>query len=328
MKITPIIGSGGFGNEFFQVAKAWICAKHLNLTYQSGYWKNNYYSDVFTHDVVHCSSFRHQTQKLYQKSTCSVVAFSQQEHINTGIIPIEIALESFLFSRSLKKNKKILIEMSGLYPGLESIEKYSQELYCLLLKNPGFLYTIKNRLTNVINDSICIGVHIRRGDFKESLPLGVSWPQNQWNIGVPLEWYDYVCNLIKTELGEKKIHFIIFTNSIDSNIIKFSSKYKCSFNEKNFSNHRSSQDVIDLIALANCDLVVSSVSWFSGWAVTLGQVPFVWYPYAHGLPQYGKDRCFGLDGTQTCLPTKLKLLIETRYNTRISKKTKFLLPES
>lgn len=318
INITPVIGSGGFGNEFFQVAKAWICAQKLQISYRPFYGRNVYFRDFFDKTILYTNYLHYQINKIDEKFNYVTKNFGQEEHLKTNIIPIELAVKSFLENNCNPENEKTLLKINGLYPGLEAIENYHSDLYNLLSNNQKLSQNVECCVKHLSQDKIRVGVHIRRGDFREPLPIGVSWPKGKWNIQIPLEWYDNVCSLIQSEFAND-VSFVLFTNSFNSEIETFTSKYNCYANNNSLSgNARSYSDVVDLLTLSHCDVIISSISWFSGWAITLGQVPFIWYPYAHGLPAYGQNRSFELNGYESVLPDNLKSLIIKHYNQRKS----------
>lgn len=320
--VTPQYEFRGFGNEFFQVAKCLICAEELGLLYQAGYWKESPYDKVFNSSVLHQNSLPYYFQKIARQITHRDIVFGQEEHCKTGVIPVEIALQNFLYKKQIKYSDNYCIKINSLQPGLESIEKHHEKLYLLLSRNPYLSESVSKHLKNIPKECIRIGVHVRGGDFRKALPLGTPWPHNQWNIEISWEWYEKISLMIKNHFSQK-VKFLLFTNS-DNDVkrLQFIKQYDCYLTSPHSIQSRSIKDVEDIMLLANCDLIISSASWFSGWAIILGKVPFIWYPYAHGLPNYGQDRSFALTGNECSIPTKLEKLVYNHYHQRLN--TNFL----
>lgn len=230
-----------------------------------------------------------------------------------GIVPVEDALSAFLSARGLSASDDTVVALDGLAPGLECIERHASFLHGVLLSGPGMREALASRTAELERGKLHIGVHIRRGDFRPALPLGQAWPEGQWNIGIPLEWYDLVCQRL-TAAFPGRVQFLVATNATGGEIGDFARRHACILAG---AGARGPSDVGDILSLASCDLLVASVSWFSGWAAILGRKPFLWYPCAHGRPAWGGSNCF-LYTNEAELPTDL---IEQLAHALVAKRT-------
>lgn len=297
---TPALVQTGFGNAFHDIAKALVCSRELGARYWPGYWQMDY-AAALPPGLVASSRAIHLAQRLRYRLTHHFLHFGEAEHKATEIVPVEEALPAFLSAQGLSTRDDVVVALDGLAPGLECIERHAAFLHGLLLSGPGMREAMAARTAGLEPGKLHIGVHIRRGDFRPALPLGEAWPEGKWNIGIPLEWYDLVCQHL-AEAFPGRVQFLVATNATGGEVDDFSRRHGCILAGARAQVGPS--DVGDILALASCDLVVASVSWFSGWASILGQKPFLWYPCAHGRPAWGGGNCF-LYTDEPELPTGL-----------------------
>jgi|GEM_PF-3073959 len=297
---TPALVQTGFGNAFHDIAKALVCSRELGARYWPGYWQMDYVA-ALPPGLVVSSRILHLAKRLRYHVTHRFLRFGEAEHKATGIVPVEEALPAFLSAQGLSTSDDTVVALDGLAPGLECIERHACFLHGLLLSGPGMREALTARTAGLEPGKLHIGVHIRRGDFRPSLPLGEAWPEGQWNIGIPLEWYDLVCQRLAAAFPGR-VQFLVATNATDAEVHDFARRHGCIL--AGAGAQAGPSDVGDILALGSCDLVVASVSWFSGWAAILGRKPFLWYPCAHGRPAWGGDNCFPYTD-EAALPTVL-----------------------
>ncbi|PWG81066.1 alpha-1,2-fucosyltransferase [Pararcticibacter amylolyticus] len=152
---------------------------------------------------------------------------------------------------------KVLITNGWLYRDEESFGLYANEI-----RN---IFTLKNHYRELVrkqieesrkNADILIGVHIRRGDYKD------------FNYG---SWYYedevYLKNMKSIEAFYKKngkvCNFFIASN--EKVPLKNFSGLNAKWEERHF--------IIDLYSLASCDYIIGPPSTYSGWAAFFGKVP-------------------------------------------------------
>lgn len=284
MHITAEMGGNGFGNEFIKLAKLLICREKLQIPVLPAYWRSAYRSAV---PSGLCFSGR--SRRIFRRGTDPVrfetIQFDESAHKATGITPIEEALPDFIRENALADRPRTLIRIAGIAPGLESIESYGEFLFQQQLAAAGTSAAVSKQTDVLDHRKLLVGVHIRRGDFYSALPLGEDWPQDRWNIQIPLEWYQGICQkLMDTFAG--RVQLIVSTDQADDSIVRLSKRFQALLLTAGGS--RMSPDVMDMLTLASCDAVVASASTFSGWAVILKPKPWLWYPCAHGMPPWGR----------------------------------------
>ena len=154
--------------------------------------------------------------------------------------------------------------------GFEDLTSHSE-----FLKNE--LLAITDKRLYPGEDKSFIGVHIRRGDYRE-IPPDCD-PSRYMYYRLPIDWYvDAVCYL-RSRVGDD-VPVCVFSDGTEDELAPIMglpavkrSAYK--------------HAITDILAMSNASVIVASRSTFSAWSVFLGQVPAVWYPgtrQAHLIP--------------------------------------------
>lgn len=152
---------------------------------------------------------------------------------------------------------KILIASGWSYTDGESFSKYASQLRCIFKPKGQFRERIREEIKGLKgNDVVLIGVHIRRGDYKE-------FNDGRWfyNDRVYVERMEEIVNYF--DLKNKSCLFLIASNEkID---VKNFNKINVVWRQRHF--------IEDLYLLAECDLIIGPPSTFSMWASFYGQIP-------------------------------------------------------
>lgn len=153
------------------------------------------------------------------------------------------------------KNKYIIIDWT--YRDIKNL---------ILLKNEvNDIISIKDKYKNDVNSKIkryykkydtLIGVHIRRGDYKE-------WMNGKYYFS--FEQYNQILNDIRNLYNDKKILFILVSNE------KINSQY---FKGVNIEVNEGSF-IEDIYLLSKCDFIVGPLSTFNRWSSFMGNTPLL-----------------------------------------------------
>ena len=284
MYLTARMGPNGFGNEFVKVAKLLVCRKALGIPIAGVYWRSPYRAAI-PRSLCYASRVLRAVRRAGDRLYFKQIEFGRAEHLATGRLPVEEALACFLKNQGLLPQDRALLEFTGFDPGIETIENHGSFLCEELRSVPATGEMLQARIRTFAPGMLHVGVHIRRGDFRPALPLGTPWPGDKWNIQVPLEWYEQACAQMAAAFPGR-VQFVVATNGQDPEVETFCRKREMLLLRS--LEHRASPDVADMLALAACDLLVSSPSWFSGWAAILNPKPWLWYAGAHGEPPWGR----------------------------------------
>lgn len=139
---------------------------------------------------------------------------------------------------------------------LDNHKKAGRSVYDLFLPNEEITEKVNSTFENAKKDSdILVGVHIRKGDYKE-------WLEGKFYYGD--EVYESFISQIEKLLAPHKVTFFISTNEDFSETIK--EKHRILRIEKGNMAH-------DLYGLSKCDYIIGPPSTFSKWAALVGNVP-------------------------------------------------------
>lgn len=303
------VGGNGFGNEFLYVAKALVASLDLGLPFWKPRWPSPYAG--LPTCINETSLLRHRLRYILYKSTHRFIEFNRDAYESTGEVSISKALKKFLEINQISRNDNYIIRFPQLYPEISSVVHRAEYLRSLLVQNADIATGVYQNLDAYTPGKIRVGIHIRRGDFDPALPLGQAWPEGQWNIQIPLEWYENVCDALQCAFPGQ-IEFFLASNSNSADIDRFRQRYECI--SGHLRDSRTASDVIDLLTLSFCDLHVASVSWFGFWAMAFSGKPFIWYEYAHKphfrVPKDVQDPGAFLVGATGQLPEELLRYIQ------------------
>jgi len=158
----------------------------------------------------------------------------------------------------------------GMWGGFRHIAKARDFVYSTLYQShfaAKNLLAIQRRLDPA---KITVGMHIRLGDFG-AVPTELSAYQGKFNLALPLQWYRNIASNFVRELGDK-VQFLIVSDGTAQQLAPLLQ----SLNAVTTSDLPDS-DCSDLLALANADLLVCSVSSFSATAAYLSKAPYLWF---------------------------------------------------
>jgi hypothetical protein len=124
---------------------------------------------------------------------------------------------------------------------------------------------------------ITIGMHVRFGDFRPA--DSVQEYRGVWNTALPMEWYVNVAQSLRREFGAEA-QFLVVSDGTAEQLRPLLEAVPCVT-----TTDIPDSDCSDLLALADADLLVCSISSYSQWAAFLSQAPYLWYaPSLHVHP--------------------------------------------
>lgn len=101
----------------------------------------------------------------------------------------------------------------------------------------------------------CVAVHIRLGDYPESVRVPISW---------------YKKKIEELQQGHIEYQFCIFSDGKDEELEELTAM-------KNVKRVFFGNAIADIFAISKCCYIIGSDSTFSSWGAFLGQVPCVFY---------------------------------------------------
>jgi hypothetical protein len=116
---------------------------------------------------------------------------------------------------------------------------------------------------------ITVGMHVRLGDFQSAIHPNEY--RGRFNVTLPLQWYINIAQSLCTQL-DKKVQFLVVS---DGTIEQLAPLLEVC--DAVTTLDISDSDVSDMLALAGADLLVCSVSTYSGWSAFLSDSPYLWF---------------------------------------------------
>ena len=174
--------------------------------------------------------------------------------------------------RTLVKEKKLVLLIGWNYRDYNALEANAETIRRIFQPTTQIQANILNLINRCReNASILIGVHIRRGDYKEHRDgrFYYSWDQ-----------YASAMRRVIQIFGRQKVQFLICSNET------IETSYFSEFNYNIGNNHI----VEDLYSFAQCDYILGPPSTYTMWASFIGQVPL--------YKMFSSDVPFSLDDFQ------------------------------
>jgi hypothetical protein len=112
-------------------------------------------------------------------------------------------------------------------------------------------------------------MHVRFGDFRPA--HGAQDYRGVWNTALPMEWYVNVARRLQREF-DVTAQFLVVSDGTTEQLRPLLEAVPCVVTAD-----IPDSDCSDLLALANADLLVCSISSYSQWAAFLSQAPYLWY---------------------------------------------------
>src|SRR6185437_6203840 len=127
-------------------------------------------------------------------------------------------------------------------------------------------------------DRIRIGMHVRLGDFR--VPAAGADYAGAANLSLPLDWFRRVALSLMGALGDR-LQFLLVSDGTREQLTPLLETVPCVVTAD-----LPNGDCSDVLALADCDLLVCSASTYSHLAAFLSDSPYVWFaPNLHRHPE-------------------------------------------
>jgi hypothetical protein len=266
----------GLGNELIPWARALLAAELLDAHFLPpafGLNRRRYWRHFGT---PRYDWLRNRTlQRLLPR-----VEFGEADWRRHGGGDVLPALRGFAAEQRLFERRAYVFTTTGLWGGYRHIEAARMQMRAVL---QGSRYAARNlvRLAARLDPRrLTIGMHLRFGDFRPA--AGVQDYRGVWNTTLPVDWYLNVARRLRHELGDEA-QFLVVSDGNPAQLRPLLDSVPCVT-----TGDIPDSDCSDLLALADADLLVCSISSYSQWAAFLSQAPYIWFapslqPHAGGL---------------------------------------------
>lgn len=265
--LSRVQGRGaGLGNELIPWARSHLAAQMLGaqcLTPAFGMNTRRYWRHFGTprYDFV----VNRAIEKLLP-----VVRYTEADFLRNGGDDFVNAFAPFAEEHKLYDRGPYVLVTDGMWGGFRHIAKARDFVYSTLYQSrfaAKNLLAIQRRLDPA---KITVGMHIRLGDFG-AVPTELSAYQGKFNLALPLQWYRNIASNLVRELGDT-VQFLIVSDGTAEQLAPLLQGLSAVT-----TSDLPDSDCSDLLALANADLLVCSVSSFSATAAYLSKVPYLWF---------------------------------------------------
>jgi len=264
--IPSAAGRGiGLGNEMYAWAKAWLAAQAIDGTAlhpafglnPRGYWRDFGTSrlDFLTHRAL--------------LRTMPRYCFSEADYRSTGEADFRAAVGVFAERHGWRERGLFTLEVGGMWGGFLAVREARDFILTKLYGARGVAANLTDWRTRLDADRLVVAVHVRAGDFHKA-DERIDY-RGRFNCALPLDWYMAVCDRVQKHFGDR-VQFQLFTDGSPDALKPFIDRFKA---VTGF--HQRYAVCSDIIAMAEADLLVCSVSSFSLWGAFLSRAPYVWF---------------------------------------------------
>jgi hypothetical protein len=269
----PVVqGRGaGLGNELVPWARAYLLSQELGahcLTPAFGMNQRNYHRHFSTPraDFAWQRLLRGMLPRVY---------FGEAEYHAHGGGDVALAFAAFATAQGLHNRQPVLVTTDGMWGGILHVARAREfvrgTLYSTLWAASN-LAAVQARLDP---EKLTVALHVRLGDFEASTS-DMSAYRGRFNCALPLDWFMAIGDRLRQALGGD-VQFQIFSDGSASQLAPLRALL-----QPVDTHSPGPSDVSDLLAMAQADLLVCSISSYSAWAAALSSAPYVWFaPQMH-----------------------------------------------
>ena len=264
--IPRVVGRGaGLGNELLPWAKAYIASEELGIKLLPPAWGLNdrkywtYFDSSRLDWLVHRAL----------STVLPTYTFTEADYREAGGHDLALAIRNFSARHDLATKPAYVLFMEGMWGGYESVHRARDFIWSSLHSTQYTqrnLYDLRSRLED---SKLSVAVHIRLGDFRPAA-ADVDYRGN-FSASLPLAWYANSCRAIRAAFANE-VEFVLFSDGNAPALKEFIDEFNpvTTF-------HQTNTACSDLLAMANADLLICSVSSYSMWSAFLSGRPYLWF---------------------------------------------------
>ena len=196
-------------------------------------------------------------------------AFTEADWRRHGAGDVLVALRAFAAEHRLLERHVYVFTTTGMWGGYQHIQAARMQMRALLQTSRYAARNLVRLAARLDPDRMTIGMHVRFGDFRPAEP--VRDYRGLWNTALPMDWYVNVARNLQSELG-MDAQFLVVSDGSAEQLRPLLEAVPCIT-----SSDIPDSDCSDLLALADADLLVCSISSYSQWAAFLSESPYLWF---------------------------------------------------
>ncbi len=255
----------GLGNELLPWARAFLASQVLNAKLlppafgmnRRAYW---WHFHTAPDDWIYHRALEY---------LLPVVEFTESDYLTHGGGDVVTALKGFAAAHKLHDRRAYVLVTEGLWGGYHHVEAARDFIRSTLYQSRYAAHNLLQLRERIDPHKILVGMHVRLGDF--SAPGVPRDYHRASNISLPIEWLYALARSLDRALGDSW-QLLLITDGTEEQLKPLTSQWPCIT-----TNDLPPGDCSDVLALANADLLVCSVSSFSTLAAFLSDSPYLWF---------------------------------------------------
>ncbi len=256
----------GLGNELIPWARAFLAAQVLDahcLEPAFGmnprrYW---HHFDTPRYDWLSHKAMVHMLPHIQ---------LTQADYIRCGGGDFVNAFQIFAKEHKLYQRSCYVLSTEGMWGGYRHIAAARDFVYATLYQSRFAARNLLALQARLNRDKVTVAMHVRMGDFGAA-PSQLSDYQGKFNLALPLQWYCNVARSIQQQLGDD-VQFLVVSDGTPAQLCPVLDNL-----DAITTADIPDSDCSDVLALANADMLVCSISSFSLTAAFLSKAPYLWF---------------------------------------------------
>jgi hypothetical protein len=255
----------GLGNELVPWARAHLMAQVLGARLLPPAFGLNQRGYARHFGTIRCDWLLHRVLQ----QTLPVVEFTEADFHTHGGGNVLDAFRRFALAKGLFDRTAFVVTTEGMWGGYLHVAA-ARRFVMTTLHSSRYAQTNLSAIAGRLDPSkFTVGMHVRLGDFAAPQPLADY--RGKFNVSIPLEWYVRIGLELQGRYGQA-VQFLIASDGTPQQLRPLTEQLPCVL-----TGDLPHGDCSDLLALAQSDLLVCSVSSFSAWAAALSGAPYLWF---------------------------------------------------
>jgi hypothetical protein len=224
------------------------------------------------------------------------VEFTEADWRRHGAGDVLRALRGFAAEHRLLERRAYVFVTTGMWGGYLHIEAARMQMRAILQTSRYAARNLARLAARLDPARLTVGMHVRFGDFRPA--DSAQDYRGLWNTALPMEWYVNVARNLQRQLGGEA-QFLVVSDGTATQLRPLLDAVPCVT-----TSDIPDSDCSDLLALADADLLVCSISSYSQWAAFLSQAPYLCMrPACRCTPGSGARSGAEAFPTPSCRPT-------------------------
>lgn len=198
-----------------------------------------------------------------------VIDFDEADYQRHGAGDVIDAFSRFTQQHRLHERGPLVVRTRGMWGGFAHIARARAWARARLQASRWAAANLAELGLRLHPDRLTVAMHVRLGDFDAA--RDVQAYRGRFNVALPLDWFIQAGLQLQQALGER-VQFLVFSDGTPEQLRPLTRHLRTVPTPV-----RHPADVSDLLAMAEADLLLCSVSSYSAWAAFLSQGHYVWF---------------------------------------------------